>query len=132
MADVSGRRFVVTGAASGIGHAVAERLLTAGAEVYSLDRNTPSAAVVGHIEVDLASPRSIDAALERLDGTYDGLINVAGIPGTAPADVVLAVNSLAVRHLSEAFVDRLVAGGSVVVVSSIAGFGVPSSRSTPM
>jgi NAD(P)-dependent dehydrogenase (short-subunit alcohol dehydrogenase family) len=66
MADVSGRRFVVTGAASGIGHAVAERLLTAGAEVYSLDRNTPSAAVVDHIEVDLASPHSIDAALATL------------------------------------------------------------------
>jgi NAD(P)-dependent dehydrogenase (short-subunit alcohol dehydrogenase family) len=126
MADVSGRRFVVTGAASGIGHAVAQRLLAAGAELYSLDRNTPSAPVVGHIEVDLASPHSIDAALERLDGTYDGLINVAGIPGTAPGDLVLAVNSLAVRHLSEAFVDRLVAGGSVVIVSSLAGFGWPA------
>jgi len=39
MADFKGKRYVVTGAASGIGHAVAERLLAAGAEVYCLDRN---------------------------------------------------------------------------------------------
>ncbi|WP_157137542.1 SDR family NAD(P)-dependent oxidoreductase, partial [Mycobacterium parascrofulaceum] len=54
MADFSGKRYVVTGAASGIGHAVAERLLSAGAEVHCLDRNQPTAPVTRHIEVDLA------------------------------------------------------------------------------
>jgi NAD(P)-dependent dehydrogenase (short-subunit alcohol dehydrogenase family) len=121
--DFQGKRYVVTGAASGIGDAVATRLLVAGAEVVSLDRNTPTAAVTRHIEVDLANPRSIDAALEQLDGQFDGLLNVAGIPGTAPADLVLAVNSLAVRHLTEAFFERLNHGGSVTIVSSTAGFG---------
>ena len=120
------KRFVVTGAASGIGDAVATRLLAAGAEVVSLDRNTPTAAVHSHIEVDLANPRSIDAAVEQLDGQFDGLMNVAGIPGTAPADLVLAVNTLAVRHLTEAFFERLVPGGSVTIVSSTAGFGWPT------
>ncbi|MCV7226454.1 coniferyl-alcohol dehydrogenase [Mycolicibacterium komossense] len=130
MAAFQGKRFVVTGAASGIGNAVAERLLAAGAEVTSLDRNTPTAAVTRHIEVDLANPRSIDAALEQLDGTFDGLLNVAGIPGTAPADLVLAVNTLAVRHLAEAFFERLNPGGSVVIVSSTAGFGWPARLDT--
>jgi NAD(P)-dependent dehydrogenase (short-subunit alcohol dehydrogenase family) len=125
MADLAGKRYVVTGAASGIGQAVAEQFLTAGADVYCLDRNAPTAAVTRHIDVDLANPRSIDAALEHLDGSFDGLINVAGIPGTAPADLVLAVNALAVRHLTEAFLNRLAPGGSVVIVSSIAGFGWP-------
>lgn len=125
MADFSGKRYVVTGAASGIGHAVAERLLTAGAEVISLDRNAPTAAVSRHIEVDLASPRSIDAAVEQLDGEFDGLMNIAGIPGTAPAGLVLAVNSLAVRHLTELFFERLRPRGSVTIVSSTAGFGWP-------
>jgi NAD(P)-dependent dehydrogenase (short-subunit alcohol dehydrogenase family) len=125
LSQFEGKRYVVTGAASGIGHAVAERLLAAGAEVHCLDRNEPTAAVTQHIEVDLANPRSIDAAIEQLDGTFDGLLNVAGIPGTAPADLVLAVNSLAVRHLTESFFDRLSPGGSVVVVSSTAGFGWP-------
>lgn len=126
MTAFQGKRFVVTGAASGIGDAVATRLLDAGAEVVSLDRNTPTAAVTRHIEVDLANPRSIDAALEQLDGQFDGLMNVAGIPGTAPADLVLAVNSLAVRHLTEAFFERLNRGGSVTIVSSTAGFGWPA------
>jgi NAD(P)-dependent dehydrogenase (short-subunit alcohol dehydrogenase family) len=124
------KRFVVTGAASGIGNAVAERLLAGGAEVTSLDRNTPTAAVTRHIEVDLANPRSIDAALEQLEGQFDGLLNVAGIPGTAPADLVLAVNTLAVRHLTEAFFERLNPGGSVVIVSSTAGFGWPARLET--
>lgn len=125
MADFTGKRYVVTGAASGIGDAVATRLLGAGAEVYCLDRNTPSAAVTQHIEVDLANPRNIDAALEQLEGSFDGLLNVAGIPGTAPAELVFAVNSLAVRHLTESFFERLNPGGSVVIVSSTAGFGWP-------
>jgi NAD(P)-dependent dehydrogenase (short-subunit alcohol dehydrogenase family) len=126
MTAFEGKRFVVTGAASGIGNAVAERLLAAGAEVVSLDRNTPTAAVTRHLEVDLANPRNIDAAVEQLDGKFDGLMNVAGIPGTAPADLVLAVNSLAVRHLTEAFFERLNPGGSVTIVSSTAGFGWPA------
>jgi NAD(P)-dependent dehydrogenase (short-subunit alcohol dehydrogenase family) len=126
MTAFTGKRFVVTGAASGIGAAVAERLLSDGAEVVSLDRNTPTAAVSRHVEVDLANPRSIDAAVEQLDGQFDGLVNVAGIPGTAPADLVLAVNTLAVRHLTEAFFERLVPGGSVTIVSSTAGFGWPA------
>jgi NAD(P)-dependent dehydrogenase (short-subunit alcohol dehydrogenase family) len=125
MSAFEGKRYVVTGAASGIGHAVAEKLLAAGAEVVCLDRNTPKAAVTRHIEVDLANPQSIDAAVEQLDGHFDGLLNVAGIPGTAPAELVFAVNSLAVRHLTESFFDKLAPGGSVVVVSSTAGFGWP-------
>jgi NAD(P)-dependent dehydrogenase (short-subunit alcohol dehydrogenase family) len=125
MADFSGKRYVVTGAASGIGHTVAERLLAAGAEVYCLDRNHPTAKVTRHIEVDLANPHSIDTAVEQLDGEFDGLLNIAGIPGTAPAELVLAVNSLAVRHLTELFFERLKPGGSVVIVSSTAGFGWP-------
>ena len=126
MTDFKGKRFVVTGAASGIGDATARRLMDAGAQVFSLDRNTPTVAVTAHVEVDLANPRSIDAALEGLDGEFDGLMNVAGIPGTAPADLVIAVNSLAVRHLTEAFVPKLVKGGSVTIVSSTAGFGWPA------
>lgn len=126
MSEFSGKRYIVTGAASGIGAAVAEKLLAAGAEVFSLDRNTPQQAVTAHVEVDLANPRSIDAALEQLEGEFDGLMNVAGVPGTLPADVVVAVNTLAVRHLTEALFDRLRPGATINVVSSTAGFGWPA------
>lgn len=126
MSEFAGKRYVVTGAASGIGDAVAERLLAAGAQVYCLDRKAPTVDVTRHVEVDLFDPRSIDAALEQLDGTFDGLINVAGVPGTAPADVVVAVNTLAVRQLTEVMLGRLNPAGTVTVVSSTAGFGWPA------
>lgn len=123
MSEFSGKRYVVTGAASGIGHAVATQLLEQGAEVYSLDRNTPTAPVTKHVPVDLADVASIDKALQELDGEFDALLNVAGVPGTAPSELVFAVNALAVRHLTEALLGQLVPGGNVVVVSSTAGFG---------
>ena len=123
MTDFAGRRYVVTGAASGIGHRVAEKLIDAGATVYSLDRNEPTAAVAKHVPVDLADVSSIDKALLELDGEFDALLNVAGVPGTAPADVVMRVNAFAVRHLTEGLLGQLVPGGNVVIVSSTAGFG---------
>ena len=111
MYEFAHRRYVVTGAASGIGHAVAAAAARSRAEVYSLDRNTPTAAVTRHIEVDLSNPRSIDAAVEQLDGEFDRVNEyVAGVPGTAPPDVVLAVNTLAVRQLTESMFDRLKPG----------------------
>lgn len=120
--DVQGLRCLVTGTASGIGDAVARRLIDDGAEVISLDRNKPSADVAQHVEVDLSDPASIDSALAQVDGTFDALANVAGIPGTAPADLVFKVNFLGMRHLTEASLERFNPGGSIVVVSSTAGF----------
>lgn len=125
MTDHTGKRYVVTGAASGIGHAVAEKLLKAGAEVVSLDRNDPAAPVTKHIKVDLTDEASIDAALDEIGDGYDALINVAGVPGTLPADVVFKVNALAPRKIAEAFLDKLNPEGAVVIVSSTAGFGWP-------
>lgn len=122
MSEFSGKRYILTGAASGIGHVVAERLLADGATVYSLDRNEPTAKVDKHIPVDLSDVDSIDKAITELDGEFDALLNVAGVPGTAPADTVVAVNTLAVRHLTEALFGQIVEGGSIVVVSSTAGF----------
>lgn len=122
MSDFAGRRYVVTGAASGIGDCVARKLIAAGAEVHSLDRNEPTAPVTRHIPVDLADVESIDKALIELDGEYDALLNIAGVPGTLPADVVMKVNTFAVRHLTESLLAQLKEGGNVVIVSSTAGF----------
>jgi NAD(P)-dependent dehydrogenase (short-subunit alcohol dehydrogenase family) len=119
--DVQGLRCLVTGTASGIGDAVARRLTAAGASVVSLDRNKPTADVEQHVELDLADPASIDSALEQIDGTFDVLANVAGIPGTAPGELVFKVNFLGMRHLTEAMFERMNPGGAIVVVSSTAG-----------
>ena len=130
MSNLQGKRFVVTGSASGIGDALARQLRDAGASVVSLDRNSPTAPVTQHISVDLADPASIDNAIEQIEGNVDGVLNVAGVPGTLPADIVLAVNFLGLRHLTESLLDRITAGGAVVIVSSTAGFNWPQRVET--
>ncbi len=121
--DFTDQRIVVTGAASGIGAETARVLTAAGAHVISIDRNEATAHVAEHITCDLTDPASIDAAIAKIDGPLEALCNVAGVPGTLSAPTVLTVNFLGLRYLTEGLVDRIVDGGSIVNVASIAGAG---------
>ena len=117
--SLEGKRFVLTGSASGMGAATGKKLLDAGAEVYSLDRNRPDYPVTAHFTVDLSNRESIDDVVAQLEGPWAGIINVAGVPGgSLPNDFVFAVNYLGLRHLSEALEPDLEPGGSIVNVSS--------------
>lgn len=119
LSSLSGKRVIVTGAASGMGNSTALKLLEAGAEVHSLDRNEPTAPVTAHHTVDLSDPASIDRVIEVLDGEWDALLNIAGVPGgKLPDEFVFSVNYLGLRHLTEAIEPRIKTGGSVVNVSS--------------
>jgi len=104
---------------------LARRLLADHATVISLDQRDPRVAVAQHERVNLADPDDIDAALGRIEGRFDVLANVAGIPGTEPGELVFKVNFLGTRHLTEALLDRLNPGGSVVNISSVAGYRWP-------
>ncbi|MDH4147307.1 MAG: coniferyl-alcohol dehydrogenase [Acidimicrobiia bacterium] len=114
-------RVVVTGAASGIGNATAARLVAAGHEVVSLDIKEPQTAVASHVPCDMSDPAAIDSALSRLEGTFGSLLNIAGVPGRSGAENTIRVNTLGLRHLTDALWDRIDDGGTVVNVSSIAG-----------
>ncbi|MFC5060627.1 coniferyl-alcohol dehydrogenase [Actinomycetospora atypica] len=113
--------FVVTGSSSGVGRALALFLARHGVSVVGLDRREPPDREIAHVRCDLADPRSIDTAVDRLDDRVDALANVAGVPGTSPAEQVLAVNFLGMRHLTERLLPRIQRGGSVVNVSSSEG-----------
>jgi 3-hydroxybutyrate dehydrogenase len=84
--DLSGRTALVTGAASGIGRACAERLAAAGAKVLVVDLNADAArevagAIGGEAVVaDLADPDAAGA----LPGAVDVLVNNAGLQVVAP------------------------------------------------
>ena len=119
----AGRRFVVTGAASGIGRATAERLVEHGACVVALDRRDPALGPATFVAVDLADPLSIDNAVAVMDDPLHGLANVAGVPGSFDGETVMRVNLLGLRHLTEALLPRLRPGGSIVHVASCAGTG---------
>ena len=108
---------LVTGAASGIGLATAERLVAAGRPVLGLDRRESPACDT--VLCDLSDPAAIDAAVASLPEALAGLANVAGVPPTVPAETVLRVNFLAARHLTDSVAPRLAPGSAVVNVASV-------------
>ncbi|EUC20680.1 coniferyl-alcohol dehydrogenase [Paraburkholderia hospita] len=113
--------YVVTGVSSGVGAATVKRLAQDGAAIIGLDIKEPETPLYRFIKCDLSDPNAIDAALAQIDGPIDGLVNVAGVPGSLPTEVVAKVNFLALRRLTDALLPRLNAFGVVVNVASTAG-----------
>jgi NAD(P)-dependent dehydrogenase (short-subunit alcohol dehydrogenase family) len=116
-----GRRAVVTGCASGIGEHVVRQLTELGAEVVGLDKRRPAFEINDFHDVDLADPESIDRAVASISGRVDALFNVAGVSsGIGDPPLVVTINFLGLRHVTEALLPRMVEGSSIVSVSSLA------------
>ncbi len=113
-------RFVVTGAASGIGAAVADLLSKANHPVIAVDRVAPKRDTLQFVQCDLTDEASIARCCETIDGPLQGLANVAGLPGTHPGDLVMKVNYLGYRALLDGLWPKVVDGGSVVSVATTA------------
>ena len=119
--DLSNKTIVVTGASSGIGAEVARLCRLSGATVFGMDRNDPLITLDGFVKVDLGEPAAIDAAVADLPPRIDGLVNAAGVPGTASRELVARINYLGLRHLTEAALDRFSPGASIVNFASVLG-----------
>lgn len=87
-ARLHGRRIVVTGAASGIGRAVAQLFASEGASLALLDRNADGLVQTAQetrgrpIQVDLTQEHAVDQAVDEAGvalGGIDGVVNAAGI-----------------------------------------------------
>ena len=142
---LQGRVCVVTGAASGIGAAIAHALAQAGAQVALLDRNLEGCQMVAQalsdlgctaiaIGCDTSSETQVQSAAQRVQvelGTCYALINNAGLLRSGPLDEVslddwnhvLNVNltgyMLCARTFARAM--RSAGTGSIVNIASIAG-----------
>jgi 3-oxoacyl-[acyl-carrier protein] reductase len=138
----------ITGAAGGIGRAVAVRFAANGASVVVMDRDGEAARRVadelggggaGHraVAVDISSATEVQAAFEQI-GYLDILVNAAGIrevraPLELPVeewDRVIAVNLSGTFYASQAAA-RLMAGkgaGAIVNISSVTGLAGFSMR----
>jgi len=125
---LAGRRAIVTGAASGIGAATAERLRADGAEVIAVDRAGVD------VNVDLATDEGIAAVIVAAGDRLDILINNAGVCPVAPLaefqdaqwDVSLAVNVTAPFKLSRGLAPLLArskAGRIINTGSIMSSFG---------
>lgn len=138
MSDLlSERTCVVTGAANGIGRAIAERFASDGARVLAFDRDQPASFDSSCIRVHLGSVENesdlvaaLDAAVEW-GGRLDVMVNNAGIQiertiadtTTEQFDQLVAVNLRGVFiGLREAAARMLQTGGGAIVnVGSVLG-----------
>lgn len=132
MTESKPRVVVVTGAASGIGHATAELFRDEGATVFGLDIAATVPDGVTYVECNVADRASVDAAIETCaqDGRIDVLANVAGIVQFGRFeqvddelwDRVQAIDLKGPFMLMQAALPHLLAcRGNIVNVSSVAG-----------
>lgn len=115
---LAGHRAVVTGAAGGIGAAVAELLAAGGAEVHAWDVVSASGIRV----VDVADRQQVQNAwsvTESEHGPIDLMVSAAGVL-TDDWDRCMAVNAGGVRNMLDVALDAMAAraSGSAVVISS--------------
>ncbi|WP_437760442.1 2,3-dihydro-2,3-dihydroxybenzoate dehydrogenase [Sorangium sp. So ce1389] len=133
---------LVTGAAQGIGEAVARALAARGAAVAALDANGERLGAVvadlrasGHraaaFPVDVADAGAVDRAVDGIErelGPLEFLVNVAGVLRVGPAlslsdedwEQTFAVNTKGVFNVSRAAARRMTArsSGAIVTVGS--------------
>jgi len=134
---------MVTGAAQGIGEAIARRLAAAGAAIAVTDVNGEKAAEVAGsiggnsfpIRIDVSSSESVTQAFDeviRRAGQIDVLVNNAGIAGRAAPlweqtdddwQRAIAVNLTGVFHCCRAVIPHMRSRryGRIVNIASIAG-----------
>ena len=140
--DLTGHTAIITGAASGIGAAIARRLAKAGATVVIADINGAAAAEVAatisgalSVQMDVTSTASVQAAVDGViaqTGQVHILVNNAGIGGKAAPlweqDIddwhkCIAINMDGVWNGCKAVIAHMRANkyGRIVNIASIAG-----------
>lgn len=116
------KTIVVTGISSGIGAETTRSLRAHGATVIGVDIKDPMITIDQFINADLGDEKAIDELISKLPDGIDALCNIAGVPGTAPSNIVANVNYLGLRDLTQKILPKMKSGGSIVNVSSILGY----------
>ncbi|MFC7735732.1 SDR family NAD(P)-dependent oxidoreductase [Roseomonas sp. GCM10028921] len=126
MTESPARHAVVTGVSSGIGAAIADRLLREGWRVTGISRSAPDRAEPGfaHRAADLSDPASLDAAVQDL--RPDALVHAAGLLRTGrlgeldPADgeAMWRLHVSAAERLANLLLPAMPDGGRIVLIGS--------------
>lgn len=138
-AGESPKAVLVTGASTGIGRKITERLAADGYFVYAGARKDSDLAELNAIEnvqalrLDVTKPEEIAAAVQAVTAAgrgLHGLVNNAGVAITGPFsdtseedfDFVMQVNVYGPYRVTKAFTPLIVAGkGRITTISSISG-----------
>ena len=83
---------IVTGGASGLGHATAVALAKQGVDVYALDLNVDDAPAVDgvtYVQTDVTDPAQVQAAVDRAAGSSSPLRIVVNCAGIGPSMRIL-------------------------------------------
>ncbi|MBB5695064.1 SDR family NAD(P)-dependent oxidoreductase [Muricoccus pecuniae] len=126
MTEIPVRHAVVTGVSSGIGAAIADRLLRDGWRVTGISRSAPDRAEPGfaHRAADLSDPASLDAAVQDL--RPDALVHAAGLLRTGrlgelnPADgeAMWRLHVSAAERLANLLLPAMPDGARIVLIGS--------------
>ncbi|MCO8164953.1 SDR family oxidoreductase [Pseudomonas sp. 21LCFQ010] len=118
---------LVTGVSSGIGEAIASRLLDDGWQVIGLSRSRPALEhpQLRWVAADMADNQALEHALEQV-GELDAIVHAAGFMRTAPLGELLAedgaamwqVHVAAATQLVDSLLGRLRVPGRIVLIGS--------------
>ncbi len=134
-----GRSFVVTGAASGIGLAAAQRLLAEGGTVVGTDLVAPQEDLGGGFEfvvADITDEAAVAEVFATVPDRLDGVVHSAGVAGGGPVHLldraewerVIAINLTGTFLVAKAALAKMIEQpridgerGSLVTLASIEG-----------
>jgi hypothetical protein len=110
----SGRRCIVTGAASGVGEATTCILVDLAAEVHTVDTRKPAiVGIASFSETDLGESSAIARTIDAIGAVVNHLFNCADVPFEAVRDVTELVipkmiDGAAIASIAELGDDRVV------------------------
>ena len=122
----AGKTVVLTGASSGMGKAVAEMLVSLGANVYALSRRVPEVeGIKNFISTDLSSKESIDQAFLQIPENIDSFFGIAGASGVHTDFLTtVKIDLISNKYITEKYLTkRMNEGGSIAYMTSTAGIG---------